>query len=171
MWLLHIEKRVPCKRYCIKLNKLYFKNGSYWRADKSLAPTVEGNKLQRPRLTTLYQTLRHTNNITTYCCCLYAVSLGTGLQVLVAVACFLPGSGLRTYQHPCKKTPVEVGVLGWWQGATCSCGHNWGDRPIWRVFWYKWYMFYSTYGIEYVMLLKCVYVSCDIFCNLRGTYT
>jgi len=37
-----------------------------------------------------------------YSCCLYAIGLGIELHIMVAVDCFLPRVGLRTYQHHCN---------------------------------------------------------------------
>jgi len=59
----------------------------YTGADKSLARPYSDQDLQHFTKTYGVQTTG------TYSCCFYAVSLGIVLQVLVAVTCFIPGSG------------------------------------------------------------------------------
>ena len=73
--------------------------GQYRGADKSLARPWRGNKLQRPRLTTLNQDLRRTNNSNIF---MLFVRRKSWYSVVSLGRCSLFPSrvGLRTYQHP-----------------------------------------------------------------------
>ena len=74
----------------------------YRGADKSLSLPWKEKKLQRPRLTTLYQDLWRTNNRNIFLLSWYSVvSLGR-------CSLFPSRVGLRTYQHPGNKSLNKI---------------------------------------------------------------